>query len=169
MKLLKILTIISALVLSSFCFAEQEEKETPSAPAAVTPIKEIQVEGLNFEELSKEESKIGSLAEHVKDKNLSLESFLDAIRTHLILHPYAEGLAYVNGQLCHVGNYPQSVIYTVLEGPYYGLQTTTDYNGFILYVNPDYVIEYTLFGVVLHHYYSDSEVVTGSNQVIMFY
>lgn len=79
-------------------------------------------------------------------------------------------LAYVNGELCHVGKYLQSIIYTVLEGPHYGTQTTVAYSGVVLYVNYDYTLEHTPWGgVVLHHFYSDSETVTGSNQVIIFY
>jgi hypothetical protein len=178
MKYINKIIAITALLLTNVMFAEQES--TPKVPPSneqeestpkVTPIKEIKVDGLNFEEVSKE-SKIGCLAEYVKDKSISLESFLQAIKlhkTHLMLSPYAEGLAYVNGQLCHVGNYPQSIIYTVLEGPHYGLQTTTAYSGLILYVNYDYSGEYTPYGVVLHHYYSDSEVITGANQVVSFY
>ncbi len=167
MKSLKILAIISSILLTSFSFAEEETKSVESATDK-TEIKEIRVEELNFEKLT-QESKIGALAEHVKDDKVSIESFLEAMRAQVILHPYAETLAYVNGQLCHVGNYPQSVIYTVLEGPYYGLQTTMTYSGIVLYTNQSYVLEYTPYGVVLHHYYSDSEVVTGSNQLIIFY
>jgi hypothetical protein len=167
MRSLQILTISFSILVSGLCFAEQEHLSTDH----VKPIKEIKVEELDFDQLS-QESKIGSLADYVKDNETSLDSFLDAIKIHetqLILHPYAEGLAYVNGVLCHVGNYPQSIIYTVLEGPQYGLQTTTAYNGIVLYINYDYQIEYTPYGVILHHYYSDSKVVTGSNQVIIFY
>lgn len=166
MKTSQMLTIIFAILISNLCFSQQETHS-----ATVRPIKEIQIAELKFDQLS-QESNIGNLAEYVKDEETSLESFLDAIRIHrrqTVLHPYTEGLAYVNGALCHVGNYSQSIIYTVLEGPHYGLQTTTAYNGIILYINYDYTIEYTPYGVVLHHYYSDSEVITGSNQVIVFY
>lgn len=165
-----LITIISACLLMNCCFAEQEV-ETASTTANVTPIKKIQLEELDFDQLA-QESKIGSLAEYVKSEETSLECFLDRIKKHrkqVVLQPYAECLAYVNNVLCHIGNYSQSIIYTVLEGPHYGLQTTTAYNGIILYINYEYVLEYTPYGVVLHHYYSDSEVVTGSNQVISFY
>lgn len=166
MKTLKILTILCSIVLSSLSFAEEESPATK-----VTPIKEMKVDGLNFEKLS-EENKVGNLAEYVKENETSLDCFLDRIKKHkkhVIMHPFAEGVAYVNGVLCHVGNYPQSIIYTVLEGPQYGLQTTTTNTGFVLYVNYEYMIEYTPFGVILHHYYSDSEVQTGANQAIIFY
>ena len=162
MKLAHILAIVFSTVFLNFCCAEQEASE-PS----VTPIKEIEVKELNFDDLPKE-SKIGNLSELVKDETSFTSIFEDRIKSHVILYPYAEGLAYVNGQLCHVGNYPQSIIYTVLEGPYYGTQTTTTRHGVVLYVNYDYVTEYTVAGVVLHHYYSDSEVITGSNQIIKF-
>jgi hypothetical protein len=85
------------------------------------------------------------------------------------MYPNTETLAYVNGYLSHIGYYPQSIIYTVLEGPYYGMQTTTAVNGVVLYINYDYVVEYTAIGVVFHHYYSDSEVITGANQIVKFY
>ncbi len=162
MKSFHLLTIIFSLVFVNLACAEQEQSQL-----LVTPIKEVKVEEIDFENLP-EQSQIGNLAEVVKSEESLLEKLSDHIQGQLILHPYAESLAYINGQLCHVGNYSQSVIYTVLEGPYYGTQTTLAYNGVVLYVNYDYVMEYTPYGVVLHHHYSDSEVVTGSNQVIIF-
>jgi hypothetical protein len=162
MKYLQILTIVSSILFSSLGFAEQDVSSSE-----VTPIKEITINELDFDHLP-QESTVGDLAEHVKESGTLMENFLDYIRIKGILQPYAEGLAYVNGVLCHVGNYPQSVIYTVLEGHHYGLQTTTDTNGFVLYVNYDYSEKYTPYGVVLKHRYSDSKVVTGSNQVIVF-
>lgn len=164
MKSLKILAIISSLFLVNLCCAEQE------AATAVAPIKEIAVDGLNFTQLAQEESRVGNLAEHVQGANQLLGNS-DVIRggkNKLILYPDSEGLVYVNGELCHVGNYPQSIIYTVMAGPRYGLQTTTDYNGIVLYVNYEYKVKYTSAGVILRHRYSDSKVVTGSNQVIIF-
>jgi hypothetical protein len=163
MKSLKILTIIFSLLCSSFCFAEQE-----TSSSDVTPIKEVKINELDFDKLP-QESTVGDLAEYVKDSPSILDNLLNVIRKQGVLHPYEEGLAYVNGVLCHVGNYPQSIIYTVLEGHHYGLQTTTTYNGFVLYVNYEYSLEYTPYGLILHHFYSDSEVVTCSNQVILFY
>lgn len=175
MKLLQLLTIVFSIFVSNLCFGEEEKPSLDAVPTLdVVPIKEIKNNEINFDALSRE-SKIGNLSELVKDKvhsssqASSMRCLLDAIRMQTILYPYSEGLAYVNGVLCHVGNYPQSIIYTVLEGPHYGLQTITDYNGSALYINYDYFLEYTLYGVVLHHHYSDSEVITGSNQMIIFY
>jgi hypothetical protein len=163
MKPFHLLAIIFSIVFANLCCAEQETPELP-----VTPIKELKVEEIDFANLPKE-SQIGNLAEVVKGTESLLEKLCDYIHNQLILHPHTEGLAYVNGQLCHVSHYSQSIIYTILDGPYYGTQTTMTYNGAVLYVNYDYTMEYTPHGVVLHHYYSDSEVVTGSNQVIIFH
>ena len=161
MKALHIFAVIFSMVFSSFCGAEQENSALP-----VTPIKELKIEEIDFDNLPKK-SQVGNLLEVVKDASL-LENLTDRIRNQVTLQPYSEGLAYVNGQLCHVGNYSQSIIYTVLEGPNYGTQTTTAYNGVVLYVNYDYKIKYTASGVILQHRYSDSKVITGANQVIIF-
>src|SRR4029077_235313 len=150
MKALHIFAVIFSMVFSSFSFAEQET-------LPVTPIKNLKVEEVNFDNLPKE-SNVGNLAGLVKEEKETslLDSLSERIRNRAILYPYAEGIAYVNGQLCHVGNYSQSIIYTVLEGPYYGTQTTTAYDGVVLYVNYDYKLKYTPGGVIFYHYYSDS-------------
>lgn len=162
MKLLNLFVIVSLTVVSSFCHAEQERSE-----GLVTPIQEIEVKELNFDDLPSE-SHTGELKEVIGEDE-RVNPFVDRIkRPKVIMHPHAETVAYVNGQLCHIGNYPQSVIYTVLEGPNYGTQTTMTYDGIVLYVNYEYKLEHTLGGVVLHHFYSDSKIITGSNQVIKF-
>lgn len=163
MRSLKIITILCAFLLSYSVYAEDE---TPAS--LVTPIKEVKNDVIDFENLPKE-SIIGSLADCVVESESFLDTLVERSRRNPILYPYSEGMAYVNGFLCHVGNYPRSIIYTFLEGPQYGLQTVTDYYGGVLYVNYEYTLEYTPFGVILHHYYYDSEIVTGSTQVISFY
>ena len=163
MKALKIFTIVCTLLISSLSFAE--EASTP----IVKPIAEVKNEAIDFDQLPKE-SVTGALAEHVTEKESVFDSLEGRIKKRKpMLYPYSEGLAYVNGFLSHIGNYPYSIIYTVLEGPQYGLQTVTDYNGFLLYVNYDYSLEYTPHGMIFHHYYDDSETITGSTQVISFY
>lgn len=163
MNLLHRLSILFLICISSVCFANEETLLTDE-----NSIKELRIEELNFAHLSPE-SKIGNLAECVQEQDSLTDSLLAGIRTYLIFQPFMQGLAYVNGVLCYVAHYPQSVIYTVLEGPQYGLQTVLSPQGFLLYLNYDYVLEYTPMGLVLHHYYSDSEVVTGSDQIIVFY
>lgn len=166
MKSWHLFALICTTVFSSLCCAEQESTES-----LVKPIQEIKVNELNFEDLPKE-SQIGNLSEVINGEESLTDALSERIKkkkkSHCIMHPNSEMLAYVNGQLSHVGYYPQSIIYTVLEGPYFGTQTTTTYNGIVLYVNYDYTVEYS-GGAVFHHYYSDSEVITGSNQVIKFY
>jgi hypothetical protein len=170
MKTLYLFILLSSFAFANFCVAEQEE----ATVLPVTPIQTLKVEGLDFDNLPKE-STIGNLSEVVRDDENSLLDNLMERRgkkkkkhKDLMLYPYAETVAYVNGQLCHVGNYTQSVIYTVLEGPYYGTQTTMTYGGIVMYVNYDYEMEYTPAGVILHHYYDDSKVITGATQVIIF-
>lgn len=133
------------------------------------------IEKFKFEELPKQ-SKVGGLAAAVaKGKSFSristetLRAKRQRRKKSLVMSPQAEQLLSINGELCHVANYPRSVIYTVLEGPYYGTQTTMTYDGVILYVNYDYDFEETFDGVILYHYYDDSVVITGANQVIKFY
>ncbi len=111
---------------------------------------------------------MGSLSKFIKKENSNWDSLLQAFYHRPILRPINQGLAYVNGELCHVGNYLHSTLYTVLEGPHYGLQTVVDYNGFVLFVNFDYDLEYISGGLILHHYYDDCKVVTGATQMIIF-
>lgn len=149
---------------NAFCF----EKEKIAGD--VNPIAEIEVKELSDENLPTH-SLIGSLADVLDEDETISSYFVERIKKkkNPIMSPDAEGLVYVNGQLCHEGHYPRTVIYTELAGPFYGRQTTMTYDRFVLYVNYDYKAEYTPGGVVLHHYYSDSEVITGSNQIIRFY
>lgn len=162
MKLLNLFVIVCVTAVSTIC-AEQDHSEN-----LVKPIQEIEVEGLNFNNLPKE-SQTGDLKEVVGNNDERVNPWTNRIKMpKVIMHPNAETVAYVNGQLCHIGNYPQSVIYTVLEGPNYGTQTTMTYDGIILYVNYEFELEHTFGGVVLHHFYADSKIITGSNQVIKF-
>lgn len=141
----------------------------------VKSIQPLGIEKFKFEELPKQ-SKVGGLAAAVtKGKSFSristetLRAKKKKKKKALFMSPQAEQLLYINGELCHVANYARSVIYTVLEGPYYGTQTTMTYDGVILYVSYDYDFEETFDGVILYHYYDDSVVITGANQVIKFY
>lgn len=166
MRSLKLIPTICAILLACSIHAEEE-----SAASVVTPINEITCETLDFDLLPKE-SIIGSLSEYVAGSETLLDLLTESVKRKkqkALLYPFAEGLVYLNGVLCHVGNYSQSIIYTVLEGPQYGLQTVTTYDGFVLYVNYEYVLEYTPAGVILHHDYADSETITGSTQVISFH
>ena len=158
------LVILTVCVSNAFC-NEQENIQDD-----VKPIKKIELKQLD-DENRPEDSQIGNLADVVEEDESDSSVFMERIkkRRNPIRYPNAEGLVYINGQLCHEGHYPRTIIYTELSGPFYGTQTTMDYSGFVLYVNYDYTAEYTPAGVVLHHYYSDSEVITGSNQIIQFY
>ena len=161
MKSLKIFTTICAVLLTCAAYAEDE-----SPP--VKAIQTVKNEAIDFDNLP-QESIIGSLAECVAEGDSLLDLFSERIKRRPKLYPYSEGLAYVNGVLCHEGYYSRSIVYTVLDGPQYGLQTVLDYSGAVLYVNYDYYPEYTYHGVIFHHDYSDSEIITGSTQVIKFY
>lgn len=158
----KILTIITGFFIPFAAFAAEEVKVPP-----VAPIQEIKNKSLDFDNLPKK-SVIGALANYVTSEKSLLDGVAKRIHWDSLLYPNSEGLAYINGFLCHVGNYPRSIVYTFLEGPQYGLQTVLDYYGNVLYVNYDYSIEYAPYGVIFHHFYSDSEIITGSTQVISF-
>ena len=164
MKTIKILLAISTLLFTNPGFAEEEQ--TP--PLAVTPMQVVQNETIDLENLPKE-SIVGSLAEVVKDEESLLDSLEERIHYNSMLYPYSEQLAFVNGFLCHIGYYPRSIVYTMLDGPQYGIQTVTKRNGKVLYVNYDYSVEFTPYGTILYHYYDDSKIITGSTQVISFY
>ncbi len=162
---IKFLLILLLISIVSFCFSAEEETNS-----LVQSFKSLEVSTLNFEELSKK-TEVGALSD-VLNRETEKGSFLclDSIfSTSHYLYPYAEQVAYVNGQLCHIGNYTHTVIYTNLDGPYYGLQTTMTYNGVVLMVNQSYDLEYAYGGAILHHFYTDCEIITGSTQVIRFY
>lgn len=166
MKLFSILTVAFAAFCLNFCHADQNQKSSDSE-VSVLPIKNIELQDIDFANLPKDPA--GNLAPVVKDEKAENNTFIELIRSRVQISPHAETLAYVNGQLCHVGNYAQSIIYTVLEGPYFGTQTTVTYDGILLYVNTDFDVEYLYEGTILYHYYPDSKVITGSNQIVKFY
>lgn len=156
----KLITTLCAVIFTFAVFAEET--------SPVSPIQEVKNEAVDFENLPKE-SVVGALANCVKEENSLLDDLTKRVHLNRLLYPYSEGLAFVNGILCHQGHYPRSIVYTVLEGPQYGLQTVLNHYGEVLYVNYEYWLEYTPYGVILHHDYSDSEIITGSTQVISFY
>lgn len=160
---MRLLIVVFSILISNLCFAEKEV-----SPTDVKPIKEVQIDQIDFDALAKEK-KIGELAEVVKEEDAASTSLIKTSIFSPDVYPYAEEWAYVNGVFCHIGYYSHSIIYTVMEGFNYGLQTITAYHGAIIDVNYDYVMEYTPLGIILHHFYLDSEVITGSNQVIVFY
>lgn len=162
MKSFSILAIIFSAFVLNVCYAEQD-----SISDLVTPIKEMEVKEIEFDKLPKE-SKVGDLSDVVREPESWFDLLTDKVKSRAVLCPYAETLAYVNGYLTHIGNYAQSVIYTVLDGPSYGTQTTVTYAGVVLYVNYEYKVEYTSGGAVFFHRYSDSRVITGSTQIIKF-
>ena len=171
MKTFYLFPLILTTIVSNFCCFNDCYAVEEKTVSLIDSIPQIEIKELDFEDLSKE-SQTGQLLEFVKEntnEQMALVQRRKGKKKKVLMHPLAEELAYINGQLCHVANYSQSVIYTVLSGPYTGTQTTMTYNGIILYVNHDYAMEYKRGGTVYHHYYSDSEVVTGSNQVIRFY
>lgn len=88
----------------------------------------------------------------------------------LIVAPVSQGLSYIDGARCHIGTYLRSTIITVLEGPNYGCQLTiSNLTGQIVYLNPNYMIDYTPGGVIFRHEYNDSSVVTGADQIVFVY
>lgn len=160
--------LVLALVVCFTLHGQHGFADVENASSLVAPIQEIAEKSLEVHSLPKE-SVVGSLAEHVNKEGSILDNFSDRIWPRPMLYPQAEGLAYLNGYLSHVGNYPRSIVYTVLEGPQYGLQIVMTYDGIILYVNYDFDLERAPGGVIFHHYYEDSTIITGSTQVISFY
>ncbi len=172
MKTFQIITIILLVTLSSVCFSEQER---PSSPQEA-PKQELKIDEINLEELPTESQNVSDLAAFVKDKESDPtihESLLASLvkliyKKQLVIAPIAEGVVYINGELCHVGNYYNSSIYTVLEGPRYGCQTVLNLYGEIVSINYNFTLEHTSAGIVFHHFYPDSVVITGATQVVVF-
>lgn len=171
---MKFLVNLSLLVCMTVVFAlsGSEPAEFSSSAKSTQP---LGLEKFKFEQLPKQ-SKVGGMAAAVTKGRSSSSIPTETLRAKKrkkkkgsFISPQAEQLLYINGQLCHVANYSRSVIYTVLEGPYYGTQTTMTYDGVVLYVNYDYEFEETFDGVIFYHYYDDSVVITGANQVIKLY
>ncbi|MBA3721644.1 MAG: hypothetical protein H0W88_04510 [Parachlamydiaceae bacterium] len=165
MKALAILMTLCSIMFLPAIHAEEQNAETVQEVL----INELQLDKIDFDELQKAASDEPT---NLYDCVSGSDEGLDCIRCmqrQMILQPYSQGVRYVKGALCHVGNYNHSSIITVLEGYNAGLQTTVDYYGYVLVVNYPYVIECTPGGGVTYkHSYPDSTVVTGSNQLIYF-
>ncbi|MCE2983381.1 MAG: hypothetical protein LW832_07430 [Parachlamydia sp.] len=85
---------------------------------------------------------------------------------HQVVMPLSQGWSYVDGAKCHVGNYSSFYVLTIFEGVNRGSQMIATYSGDILSVMPFSVVTYSPQGVVYTHTYSNSELVTGINQVM---
>lgn len=89
--------------------------------------------------------------------------------SRMIVAPFSQNMVYVNGALCQVSYYQNSYILTVFEGARLGFQYIIGYNGCIQSINPYFIEEIAAGGISLRHEYSDCSILTGQDQVILFY
>jgi hypothetical protein len=173
MKVLKFMAVSSVLLLSNLC--ANEDAVTKIDQESI--IQEVQTSNLDFSELRKKAPMaVSNLADCIygAENSSVAELALDRVkrkkrRKKPVQFPNSEALTYINGFLCHVGNYTRSSIVTVMDGPDYGLQTTVDYSGIVLSVNYECIVEHTPDGVTFKHEYPDCQIITGSEQIIKFY
>lgn len=76
MKTLHLFAIIFSMVFSSFCFAEQE------TPLDVTPIQQLKVEEIDFDNLPKE-SQVGNLAAVVEEEPTLADSLMEKVQKNI--------------------------------------------------------------------------------------
>lgn len=163
---MKKLNSILILMMSAYSFSAYAIDEL--APLSDIIKKEMKIEEIPNNGLLPE----GCFdAEPSNDKNLfdaNLSTDKMKMKGSLMVVPYSQQFAYINGILCHVGYYNDCAITTVLEGFHYGKQVVSRIDGALL-VNPYYNIDYTPNGMFLRHEYHDSTVITGQDQLIVLY
>lgn len=86
-----------------------------------------------------------------------------------IVAPFLQHFSIFEGAFTHFAHYNHCVIATKLSGFQYGFQYFMTHSGVVFIVNPLYLIEDTPCGTYLRHEYLDSTVLTGQDQVILFY
>lgn len=166
MKLFRFLTIATLFIMP--CLSAQENETKPEENIILN---EEQVNNLDFDKLREnaEDSNV-RLSDVVKEEIPSTAQCVGCMYgASSAVVPYSQGFSYIKGTFCHVANYVHGSIITVFEGYNYGLQTTVDYYGNVIAVNYSPVVEYSPAGTTFKHYYPDCSVVTGMDQIILFY
>lgn len=129
------------------------------------------LKNLNFDSLkaTHQEGHANLISELLSDNNKVANRNFNANRRAKVrvVAPISQGLTYIDGELCHVGDYPNISLITVLQGPHRGMQTTLDYNGVVLCVNLVFFVQDTPAGIVLRHEYPGTTVKTGVDQVVI--
>lgn len=168
--------LMAAICLFTNLFSINHELDSPNKLLALKGQvkKEWNLPDLNFEELAKSASSNQNLLNHIDVQPKEMTSPCKEMGRYfqqksLVIVPITQGILYVNGVLCHVGNYARTVLITVLEGPQFGLQTTMNYRGRVLACNFVCYLDNTPDGVLLRHEYYDSTVITGTTQVIILH
>lgn len=132
-------------------------------------VEESKIHEINFDAASVNVDSQSTLTELMgqKSANFDFGSNQKRMARVRVVPPVSQGLTRINGELCHVGDYPNCSLITVLRGPHRGMQTTVDYNGVVLCVNHIFFVEHTPSGVVLRHEYPGVTVRTGLDQVVI--
>ncbi|PJD97508.1 MAG: hypothetical protein CK425_02450 [Parachlamydia sp.] len=87
----------------------------------------------------------------------------------IVVVPFLQKLAIHNGALTHFAHYKHCIIATKMSGPHFGCQYFMTPLGDIFLVNPLFSIDEVPGGRFLRHEYHDSTVLTGQDQIIIFY
>ena len=167
MKLFSLFVII----FSSVGFLNLSAESTKLASVKdLSSIKQVltdksKLDAIDFDHLPEEDTiQVPNLIDEKKESETSFGFNARSV----IETPIDQGMSYINGVLCHVGDYPYYSIITPFEGLHYGVQVIVDYSGRILSVNRYYTIEQSIYGVTLTHYYQDYTIITGQDQIIVY-
>lgn len=163
---MRLLTIfVTVLLFSPWQSAFSEELS--SVNEILT--QELGLDKIDFNYLSQTEN--GNLRDLIgtgRQEESTLSSLNDYGQQKLVT-PITQWMDSIQGEYCHIANYPTSSIITVFEGPHYGLQIVVDCYGNKRYVNRHFIIEHTpTGGMILRHRYPDCVVITGKDQVVLF-
>ncbi|MBA2368197.1 MAG: hypothetical protein H0V82_04130 [Candidatus Protochlamydia sp.] len=168
---------IISLFICLLCFsaARVSAEEIDLSETQATQLEELNLANKEFDHKGNEEELGQVLAAENASRSVDSPEVLDFVASifgyypHQVVVPITQGWSYVDGARCHVGNYANFYILTVFEGINTKSQLVIQYNGNILSVNRHPKVKYTPGGVTYTHKYTDSDIVTGNNQVIYTY
>lgn len=172
MSYFKYLLCLSVLTFHGlFAVEEQLGSAEATLNSQVQITREMTIPGLDFGKLAQTETKspLSSFVQETESSVKSLRGFNRIVRNAVVVAPYTQGKVIVNGILCHVANYARCSLVTVLDGPFFGTQTTISPAGVVLIVNNVCYLDETPYGLIIRHEYADCTVLTGLDQVIIFH
>jgi hypothetical protein len=158
--------ILASIVAFSFPLCAEESEE-------LAPGKEMFTAYLESRQLSGEERDESIIHEASVEEALQDPSQEEGenkkTAKSFIVTPIRQNLVIVNGVLTHMAEYSHCVIATEISGSRFGYQYFMTHSGVVFLVNTVFSVDHTIAGDYLRHEYRDSTVLTGQDQIIIFY
>jgi len=102
-------------------------------------------------------------------KNPEQDEADQKIARSIVVMPFYQRLAIHHGALTHFAHYKHCIIATKMSGANFGCQCFMTPLGDIFLINPLFSIDELPHGRFIRHEYQDSTVLTGQDQIIIFY